>query len=126
MSDELTLGQLLDEVDAADKATSILEEQLRFANEHLQAARDALIRKMRTESTEVASNGNIKVSLAQGTRPQVIDWSAFYAFVLEQKAVHLFERRVAKKAYEEMVESLGKAVPGVTNFTYDRLTVRRS
>lgn len=128
MSIELaTLGQLLDAVDVADKAASIIEEQLRLANEKLQNARDALIRKMAEEETRVASNNNISVTLSEGVRPHVQDWEAFYAFVKRTGGYHLFERRIAKKAFEEVLESRrGKEVPGVSLFAYHRLTVRRS
>ena len=127
MTQETTIGALIDAVDAADKAASIVEGELRQATERLQAARDALIKKMREENTTSAANSNIKVSLSEGVRPQVQDWEAFYEFVKRHKAYQLFERRIAKKAFEEVLESRkGKEVPGVTLFAYDRLTVRRS
>lgn len=62
--------------------------------------------------------GSVRVSSLQGTAsvseqilPLVEDWDAYYAYIKENDAWHLLQRRPAVNAYREMVEAALAAHP---------------
>lgn len=75
--------------------------------------------------------GMEKVSTAAGTAtinetvlPQVIDWDEFYAYMVENDALYLLQKRPAAAAFREMQES-GQSVPGVEPYTKRTIGLRK-
>lgn len=88
-----------------------LEEQL------LLAMTDAGLKKINGDRSEAKISETLRVGFQ--------DFEALEKFVLRKKALHLFERRISTKAYSEMKESLGgKPIPGLSEFTQTRLSVK--
>lgn len=65
------------------------------------------------------------VSISEQVMPSVTDWDAFEAYVLDNKALHLLQRRPATTAYRELLDA-GVQVPGTEPFTKRALNVRVS
>lgn len=75
--------------------------------------------------------GMEKVSTAAGTAtisetvlPQVIDWDQFYAYMIENDALYLLQKRPAAAAFREMQES-GQAIAGVEPYTQRSIGLRK-
>lgn len=120
------LGSLGDAIYA--KAAEISEAEARV--KELQTERkdleDQLLVAMKAAGTDIVRGATATVSISSRTRASIADFSEFDRFVLRKKALHLFERRIAQTAYRELKDALnGKAVPGVSEFTYDTLNVRK-
>jgi hypothetical protein len=64
-------------------------------------------------------------SLTRTTVPLVKDWGAFTQYVKENNAFDLFERRVAKVAYRDRLESK-EVVPGLEPFVVVGLSLTKS
>lgn len=121
-----TLRELLDEVEAADKDAALASQAARVAAEKLDAAKLLLQLKMQEEGTDIVRKDGFTVSNISKSRPHVVDWDAFYVYVKRSGNLHLLERRVSAKAYSEILESRkAKPVPGVNNFEYQALQIRR-
>lgn len=69
------------------------------------------------------SDGEAKVTIHDIQYPQVQDWDAFGNFILENKYLHLLQKRPAVREYRELL-ALGRAVPGVLPFTERKLTFK--
>lgn len=87
---------------------------------------NSLLGKMVEAGTNIVRGSKATVSISETVRPSIHDFEAFEKFIYRKKALHLFERRVAAVAYREMKESLGnKPIPGIAEFTQQRLNVRK-
>lgn len=68
---------------------------------------------------KLEEQGSVRVSSRAGTAsineqvlPLIEDWDAFYAYIKENDAWHLLQRRPAVNAYRELVEADSAAHPG--------------
>ena len=71
-----------------------------------------LLTKLDEQGLSRTANGDASVSINQDTVPEVTDWDAFYAYVLEQKDFSLLQKRVSSLAYKELLK-LGEQIPGL-------------
>lgn len=63
--------------------------------------------------------------ISEATSAQVTDWDQVLKYALETHQYSLFERRVAKKALQELSEQ-GEDVPGVDLVTVKKTNIRRN
>jgi hypothetical protein len=63
-------------------------------------------------------------SISEVVLPQVIDWDTFYAYMLENEALYLLQRRPAAAAFRELNDS-GIAIPGVEPYTQRSIGLRK-
>lgn len=122
----MTLKELIEGVEVADKAYALASQSQRVAAEQLEQAKALLLNEMQTQGTETARVEGFTVSRVAKERPHVQDWDAFYAFIKRSGHLQLFERRVSSKAFKEVLELRnGKDLPGVSTFRYEALQTRR-
>lgn len=113
------LYALREEISEAQAKVDVLEKKKREKEDELLAA-------MTEAGTDLVRGQRATASINETIIPQIADMEAFGQFVLRKKALHLFERRIAKTAYRELKESLaGKPVPGVNEFTKISLSLRK-
>jgi hypothetical protein len=62
-----------------------------------------------------AMGGKAKVRVISKEKPVVRDWPAFYAYVKQNDAFELLQKRLGEAAYNERLEH-GEQVPGVEMF----------
>lgn len=62
-------------------------------------------------------------SITTKTLPQVVDWDAFYAYMQENDALYLLQRRVATSAWNELRNS-NVAVPGIEAYEQRSISLR--
>jgi hypothetical protein len=114
ISDEIFAVQA--EVTALNKKIEGLEkEKARLSTELKAAAEEQGL----TSGKGASSSFEIK----DQTVPQVSDWDTFVAFAVENGYFHLFYRRPAVKACQELWE-LGETIPGVNKFTSNKVNVK--
>lgn len=105
---------------AADAKAAPFEEELKEKQEALQ---QAMLDSGLKEFKDGKSIAEIKTSLRIGIQ----DYAALEQFVYRKKALHLFERRIGSKAYNELKEELGnKPIPGLSEFNQLKLNVKRA
>lgn len=109
-----------------------LREQLKDANARvadLSRERDELqlqlIGVLDTQGATRMSTGEFTASVTETVVPTVKDWDAFYAFIKENDALFMLERRPLATAYREMLDTRdGEAIPGVESFTKRSISLR--
>mgnify|MGYP000294608659 FL=1 len=93
----------------------------------LRQTQDDLDYKLMTQLDEQGlsrtANDKASVSINQDTVPEVTDWDAFYAYVLEQRDFSLLQRRVSSTAYKELLK-LGEGIPGLQPREIRRINFR--
>lgn len=86
---------------------------------------DEIMKAMDAEGIVESKSVVGKVTLSESVYPQVQQWEAFAEFILDNRALHLLERRPAVLAYRELL-SLGKPVPGILPFTKRKLAFKEA
>lgn len=64
-------------------------------------------------------------SITEQTLPQVTDWDALYAFILENEAFYLLQRRPAAAAFREHNQA-GDEIPGIEPFIKRTISLRKA
>ena len=80
-----------------------------------------LLEAMRTEALDVVGAGDYQFTRRQKQRIVPADWQLIYAFVYENHAGDLLQRRINDAAVFERMDS-GILVPGTTISEYDELS----
>lgn len=122
----INLGALGDSI--YDKADEIVlaNAKVKALEVEKRGLEERLLNEMTAAGTAIVRGVKSTVTITESVRPQIADFEAFEKFVLRKKALYLFERRVAAVAYREMKESMkGKAVPGISEFVQQKLSVRK-
>jgi len=123
--DELRIGVMIEGIHAVrEERTRVVKEEKRLAKQEEELA-GAIIKELQELNLEKATHHGITVEPKRETYPHVEDWGAFYDFILENKYLHLLEKRPTVLGYRELL-ALGRTVPGVVPFVKTKLSVRTS
>ena len=122
----VNFGALADKLYAKNADIAAQNAVLKDLENEKRDIENELLGAMKAAGTNFVRGSMATVSISEVTRPSINDFDAFAKFVLRHKVPHLFERRIAATAYREQKDLLGgKAIPGVVEFTQDRLNVRK-
>lgn len=88
------------------------------------ALREHLIANLpKSEATGVA--GKVaRATIVTDTKPRVVDWDAFRAYVSKHKAFELLQKRVSDEAIQERWDA-GKEIPGVERFQVVKVSLNK-
>jgi hypothetical protein len=112
-----TARELIMEVEAAQTARDLAGEQMRIADEELNAAKDRLIQFMLEQGTDSVSSATTEFRIKKKPRPRITDYEVFAQFVIRSGNIQLLQRRIMEKAYEEITSDRGgKPIPGTDVF----------
>tara|TARA_E500000081_G_C6067490_1_gene321406 strand:- start:28 stop:402 length:375 start_codon:yes stop_codon:yes gene_type:complete len=120
---ELNTSELIDKRLAIRQALADLAEQEKHLKEQQEEVDYQLMQKLEADGLSKFSNDQATISISEQIVPQVEDWDAFQAHILQTGEFELVQRRAAVKAYRELREA-GVEVPGVVDFTKRGLNVR--
>lgn len=120
-----TLSSLIDYLSELKASKKGLESQLKYVEKTISATEADIIKAMDAEGILESKNHVAKVTVSESVYPHVEQWDQFAEFILENRYLHLLERRPAVLAYRELL-SLGKPVPGVLPFTKRKLTYKEN
>ncbi len=113
---------LQEKVDVIKTAASAKTKPLEQEIEELE---QELILAMQDANLTTAAGRNSVAELKEPLKISIGDFEALSKFVIRKQALHLFERRIGIRAYEEMKESLGgKAIPGLNEVRIPKLNVK--
>lgn len=74
---------------------------------------ERIIRELMTQADlKIAAGTKAKVVLKEDLQPSVKDWTAFHAFVRENDAFYLLQKRVSATAFRDSLTA-GEQIPGV-------------
>ncbi len=83
-----------------------------------------LITRLDEQGMEKASTADGTASINEVILPQVVDWDAFYGYMVEEESLHLLQRRPAAAAFRELNDS-GVTIPGVEPYTQRSIGLRK-
>lgn len=124
-----TTKQRLDDLAATRDA---LREQKRGLEAQVKDI-DAALAGNETDIIEIADEmgldrfavGKLTFSISSQVVGNVEDWDAVHAYIKENDAFYLLQRRLSNAPYKEILDS-GESLPGVVPFTKRTLNMRKS
>lgn len=121
----MNIGALGDSLYEKNQEIAAVNAQLKELENQKREIENQLLGQMLEIGTDIVRGQLATISISESVKPTLQDPEEFYKFVLRHKALHLFERRIASKAFQEMRTQIGKPIPGVSEFTVTRLNVRK-
>lgn len=120
-----SIGETIDEMQKIRDEKRDLEAQVKDLNAKYKELEEAAIEALKKSGLEGAKGELATASLSVTEVPTVADWTKLMRFIKKEAAYHLFERRIAKSAWQEMVANRkGKPLPGVDSFEKTSLNLR--
>jgi hypothetical protein len=117
--------------DCIDLAYQIRAERLEFEESVKQMKkreenlRNYIFANFEENGIEGARGSFVTASISQELKPQINDWDAVYAYIVENNAFELLERRMSRLAYKERFDK-GELVPGTEGFLHKKLNLVKS
>lgn len=119
------IGDLIDKLTELRVQRGYHEKQAEVFASQIAIVEEEIIHAMADQKLERAAHGGTTVTPKDHTYASVEDWEKFYDFIVENRYLHLLEKRVSVTGYRELVE-LGREVPGVVPFVKTKLSVTKT
>lgn len=119
------IGKLTDRLFDLKEKKSATNATLKELNEDIRLVEVELLDEMHKQGLYKAGGLRGGVYISRQVVPKVINWDEFYDYILEHEYLHMLERRVSRKAYQEQYED-GQDVPGIDPVVFDELRTRKS
>jgi hypothetical protein len=124
--DELTLGQAIDQLYACRAERLEAEKQIKAMKANELALRVTIKRLLDSVNLESASGTTATTSIQYSTDPVAKDWNEIYAFIIENDAFDMLQRRLSSTAIKDRWDQ-GIIIPGVEKFdNWDLSLTKRS
>lgn len=102
-----------------------IAEQDKLLNEEWYALEGILMAKLDDQGMKRVTVEDVGTfTITETVVPNVSDWDEFYEYVLEQRAPHMFQRRVSTAAFRELHDA-GESVPGVDAYNKRTISLRK-
>lgn len=120
-----TLSELIGSLSELRRNKKSLESDLKNLDKMISEVEHTIVDVMDRDGVIEAKSSVGKVSLQAPVYPHVENWDQVWEFILENRYMHLLEKRMAVLAYRELID-LGRPVPGVLPFTKRKLSFKES
>ena len=118
-----TIDELIDRKKSIKSQMEKLNNELKGLREKENNIDLELLKKLDTEGLKKTANEVASVSIKEETVPDVHDWDALYAHIIQTGDFSLIQRRVSSTAYRELLK-LGENVPGLQPREIRRINFR--
>lgn len=120
-----------DKIFALQTKASIIEAKAKAQVDPIKAEiaelEQELILAMQDSGLTSIKGKKSSAEIKEPVRIGIKDFAEFEKFVYRRKALHLFERRISSKAYNELKDSLGgKSVPGLSEFVQTKINIKKA
>lgn len=121
-----TLGSQIDKLATLKDKKSELDAKVKDLETEISELTETIIQRLQAEETDRGAGKKMSVTIGHEVVANIIDYEAFWAFVVKAKAPQLLQRRVSNPAFREMLEyRKGKPVPSLEPFTKIKLNTRK-
>lgn len=122
---EITLADLANQRDVLRDRKRELEAEVKSIDKALAENELLIIEKLDGMGVNKFAVGKLSFSISENIVGNVEDWDQVYAYIKDNNAFHLVQRRLANAAYKEMLDG-GDELPGVAPFTKRSLNFRKT
>lgn len=117
-----SIGAQIDALHANRESLRALNAQIKDLQLDKQILEAGLLASLEAQGIEQSRGATATVTVSKAIVPNVLDWEAFHAYIAENDAFYLLDRRASAPSYRELLEARdGVPVPGVEPF--ERVTI---
>lgn len=120
-----TLGQMVDQLYLLNEEKRVLDSQLADLDRKRRFVEAAIMDRMHDMQLEKGGGSLATASITSSIVPDVVDWDAFWKYIVKTKYFHLVEKRPSATGCRELFETKGK-IPGVVPFNKLKLSIRKA
>ena len=120
----MTINELIEKRVSIKSQIDELNAQIKDLQEQLRANETVLLKELDAQGVSRIANDLVSVSINEDTVPDVTDWDAFYAHIMNTGDFSLLQRRPSSTAYKEILK-LGESVSGLQPRTVRKLNMRK-
>lgn len=127
MAKKVSLGSLVDKLHLAREEVRGHEAKAKEARKTKDELEVKVLAAMLDDQEIEKATGKLAtVTISRLEVPQVDDWQKTERFILRNKALYLYERRISGKAFRELIAERGpkKPIPGIKVFEKISLNLR--
>ena len=123
--DPITVGELVSQMVTIRDERGHIAEKDKLLREEWRTLETVLMAKLDEQGMKRATvDGVATATLTVQDVPNVVDWDLLYEWILENKATHMLQRRVATAAFRELHDA-GEIIPGVEPFSKRSISLRK-
>ena len=115
---------MIDEMYSLREEKKLLENSINEVKEKMTLLEAQLLEKFDSEDSSMGRGKSASASIAETEVPAIEDWDTFEAYLQENDALYLLQRRIATRAYKELKNS-GEMIPGVITFPKRTISLRK-
>jgi len=112
----MNMHEMIAEKKALHVDKDMLEKELNAVKAHIYEIDEQLMGAMDDAGLMQIADDAMTVYISEMIVPTVSDWDAAHAWIVENNAMHMMERRMSARAWRESEES-GIHIPGTEPFT---------
>lgn len=120
----MNIGQSIDALYTLREQKRELNQQIKEIDENYSQIESKLIAMLQEQEMDTGKSKLASATISTSIVPNVDDWEAFYAFIVETNQPFLLERRPSVTAYRDLLQA-GEEIPGVEPFTKVSLSLRK-
>ena len=118
------IGPLIDKMLTIKDQKSELAKQIKTLTTEYEDLEKQLMLRLYDEGTTQSRSRSATATISEIVIPTIDDWGAFEAYVVENEALYLLEKRPAGAAFRELIQQ-GESIPGLKPFTKQSISLRR-
>lgn len=117
------IGELVDILLRIRELKKDKQEELNQLNHKYSRVEGLVIEALKKQKMESARGENGTATITQSVVPTAADWDKIDNFIKRHGALHLLQRRIAVRAWREMLEERPRGIPGIEPFTKEALSL---
>lgn len=121
----MKLNELIDRIYDLKQQKKALDDEAKNIAAQVAELEAQALATMAEVGTDSAKSDAVRATVTTKQHASVTDWDALYAFILDNEAFYLLQRRVSEGAYRDMLAE-GEELPGVEPFTKTTLSLRKA
>lgn len=120
----MKMGTIIDRLFELRTEKSDLNDKIKVINAEMEALEVLLMARLDDEETIKACGKNAGVTITTLVVPNVTDWDAVHAYIVDHQACYLLEKRLSAAPWREL-EAMGTHIPGTEPFEKRSLSLRK-
>lgn len=120
---KMPLGKIIDEMKRLRDIKRDLNSQIKDLDEEYEELKTMFLQRMDAEGTTQSRGHTASATVTENIVPNVKDWDAVEAYIRENDAFYMMQRRINTGAYKELIEA-GEELPGIETFTKRDVSLR--
>lgn len=119
-----TTGSIIDTLYELRNEKNAFNAKVKKINESMDELKSTLMARYAADETTLSRGKAASASLTEMDTFSIEDYDALQAYVFDNEALYLFQRRLSSAAIKELIEN-GEEIPGVKKFVKKDISLRK-